>query len=123
MSIDASIYAGKQRLSLLAVGLMERGLANVAGQRVRALGRWAHARIPLAAREAPVDLRLVGQTLLRATLIGAASGLFGALFFWITEHAQYWVLGRLVGYRPLRAAGEVLPGLIPRGQPGLPDWP
>jgi chloride channel protein, CIC family len=85
-------------------------------ERVRAFGRWAHAHLPLAAlaaREAPVDLRLVGQTLLRAALVGAVSGLFGAFFFWITEYAQYWVLERFVGYRPLRAAGEILPGLTP----------
>lgn len=90
-------------------------------KRVRALwrlgGRWAaHSRLPfvaLSSREVPVDLRLVGQTLLRAALIGAGAGAFGAFFFYATEHAQYWVLERFVGYRPLRAAGEVLPGLIP----------
>ena len=56
----------------------------------------------------PVDLRLVGQTLLRAALIGAGAGVLGAAFFWVTEHAQHWVLERGAGYRPLRAAGEVL---------------
>src|SRR5690606_22826335 len=79
-------------------------------------GRWANSRLPfvaLTAREVPVDLRLVGQTLVRAALIGLVAGLFGAFFFWVTEHTQYWALERFVGYRPLRAAGEVLPGLTP----------
>lgn len=79
--------------------------------RVRAMTRWARARLPFAALvsdKGPVDLRLVGQTLLRAALIGLAAGLLGAAFFWLTEHAQHWLLERFTGYRPLRAAGEVL---------------
>ncbi len=75
-------------------------------ERVRALGRWAGAR--LAIEKTPVDLRLVGQTLLRAAMLGAVAGLMGAAFFWCTEHAAYLVLERGVGYRPLRAAGEEL---------------
>ena len=80
-------------------------------ERFRALGRWAGQRLPLARLamdKGPVDLRLVGQTLLRAALIGAGAGFVGAAFFWLTEHATYLVLERGVGYRPLRAAGEVL---------------
>jgi CIC family chloride channel protein len=61
-----------------------------------------------ASDKGPVDLRLVGQTLLRAALIGAVAGLCGAAFFWLTEHAQHLLLERGTGYRPLRAAGEVL---------------
>ncbi|MDB4972751.1 MAG: Chloride channel protein [Myxococcaceae bacterium] len=83
---------------------------NPAG-RMRALGRWAGARFPIAKLvpdKGPVDLRLVGQTLLRAALIGAGAGFLGAGFFWLTEHATYLVLERGVGYRPLRAAGELL---------------
>lgn len=89
--------------------------------RVRSWRRWAGrrwagarsagARLPLVALaldKGPVDLRLVGQTLLRAALLGAVAGLLGAGFFWLTEHATHWVLERGVGYRPLRAAGEVM---------------
>jgi chloride channel protein, CIC family len=92
-------------------------------ERARALGRWAGrrlnqarsagARLPLLALafdKGPVDLRLVGQTLLRAALLGVLAGLIGAAFFWLSEHAAYWVLERSGGYRPLRAAGEVLAG-------------
>jgi chloride channel protein, CIC family len=82
-------------------------------ERVRALGRWAGSRFPvsvLSLEKGPVDLRLVGHTLLRAALIGAGAGLLGAAFFWLTEQAQHWILERGTGYRPLRAAGEVLEG-------------
>ena len=78
-------------------------------ERVRALGRWAGSRLPssfFSLEKGPVDLRLVGRTLLRAALIGACAGLVGAAFFWTTEHAQHWVLERGTGYRLLRAAGE-----------------
>jgi len=80
--------------------------------RVRALKRWAGARLPLAflLEEGPVDLRLVGQTLLRAALVGAGAGLLGAAFFWTTENAQHWLLEVGAGYRVLRAAGESVNG-------------
>src|SRR5690349_2645316 len=82
--------------------------------RVRAFGRWAGRRLPFAAiasANSPVDLRLVGQTLLRAALLGAVAGLAGAAFFWLTEHAQNIVLEQGAGYRSLRAKGEVLDGI------------
>jgi chloride channel protein, CIC family len=81
---------------------------------VRALKRWAGSRLPFAAyalaklEKGPVDLRLVGQTLLQAALLGACAGLLGAAFFWLTEHAQHLLLERFTGYRVLRAAGEEL---------------
>jgi chloride channel protein, CIC family len=79
----------------------------------RAFGRFSNIRLPLLSLlldKGPVDLGLVGRTLLRAALIGLGAGVLGALFFWLTENAQHWVLERSVGYRPLRAAGEVLAG-------------
>lgn len=81
--------------------------------RLRALKRWAGSQRPLAlftTGEAPVDLRLVGQTLLRAALLGVLAGGMGAAFFWGSEHASYWLLERGAGYRPLRAYGEMLKG-------------
>jgi CIC family chloride channel protein len=55
---------------------------------------------------APVDLRIVGRTLLHAALVGAAAGLIGAAFFAGLELLQRLLLEDLGGYRPLRAHGE-----------------
>jgi len=55
---------------------------------------------------APVDLRIVGRTLLHAAIVGAAAGLMGAAFFAGLELLQRWLLEDLGGYRPLRAHGE-----------------
>jgi len=55
---------------------------------------------------APVDLRLIGKTLLRAALVGAAAGLVGAGFFAGLELIQRLLLELLCGYHPLRASGE-----------------
>ncbi len=87
--------------------------------RVRAFGRWAGNRLPFAtftSASSPVDLRLVGQTLLRAALLGAVAGLAGAAFFWVTERGQHLVLEQGVGYRSLRARGENLGGTGEVGQ-------
>jgi CIC family chloride channel protein len=59
----------------------------------------------LAAR-APLPLQLLGRTLLRAALVGAAAGVIGSLFFYGVELVQQLVLEGLCGYVPLRAAGE-----------------
>jgi CIC family chloride channel protein len=55
---------------------------------------------------APLDLRLVGRTLLHAGLVGLAAGLVGAAFFGSLEYLQTWLLEGLAGYVPLRARGE-----------------
>jgi len=55
---------------------------------------------------APLDLRLIGRTLLRAALVGAAAGVIGAGFFAGLELVQRVLLELLCGYRPLRAYGE-----------------
>src|SRR6266478_5947717 len=61
---------------------------------------------------APVDLRIVGRTLLHAALVGVVAGLMGAAFFAALELVQRFFLEYLGGYRPLRAAGETfLPGI------------
>jgi len=54
----------------------------------------------------PLDLRIVGRTLLHAALVGLASGLVGAAFFAGVEYTQNLLLEGLAGYVPLRARGE-----------------
>src|ERR1700687_2734626 len=54
----------------------------------------------------PVDLRIVGRTLLHAALVGLAAGVMGAAFFVALELIQKYVLEALAGYRVLRASGE-----------------
>ena len=56
--------------------------------------------------DGPIDVRIVGRTLLHAALVGAAAGVVGALFFGGLELVQRLVLEHLVGYVPLRAHGE-----------------
>ncbi|HVT10225.1 MAG TPA: chloride channel protein [Polyangia bacterium] len=58
----------------------------------------------------PLDLRLLGRTLLHAALVGLAAGLIGAAFFAGLEYTQNAVLGHLGGYTPLRAHGESVVG-------------
>src|SRR5450432_1797223 len=54
----------------------------------------------------PVDLRIVGRTLLHALLVGVVAGLMGAAFFALLEIVQRFVLEYVAGYRILRASGE-----------------
>lgn len=54
----------------------------------------------------PVDLRLVGRTLLHAVAVGVAAGLAGVAFVLVLDGLQAVLLERLVGYVPLRARGE-----------------
>ncbi|HET6147398.1 MAG TPA: chloride channel protein [Polyangia bacterium] len=55
---------------------------------------------------APLDLRIIGRTLLHAALVGAAAGLMGAAFFAGLEILQRILLEDLGGYHALRAHGE-----------------
>src|SRR4051812_27819546 len=55
---------------------------------------------------APVDLRILGRTLVHAALVGVAAGLMGAAFFAGLEVVQRLVLEDAGGYHPLRASGE-----------------
>lgn len=77
-----------------------------------ARGWWAAGRrrlLPsLLSGAAPLDLRFVGRTLLRAGLVGLAAGLVGAAFFGGLELVQRLLLEDLAGYLPLRAHGEAL---------------
>ena len=56
----------------------------------------------------PLDLRILGRTLLHAALVGVAAGLVGAAFFAGLEYTQALLLERWAGYIPLRAQGEKL---------------
>ena len=69
----------------------------------------------LFAETAPLDLRLVGRTVWRAALVGAAAGLAGAAFFAGVEYLQLFLLEYVAGYEPLRADGETFtPELQPQ---------
>jgi chloride channel protein, CIC family len=65
----------------------------------------------------PVDLRIVGRTLLHAALVGIVAGLMGAAFFAALEVVQRALLEHLVGYRILRASGETFMGELDSGRP------
>ena len=54
----------------------------------------------------PLDLRLIGRTLLHAVLVGVLSGVVSVLFVGGLELVESLLLGQVVGYSRLRAAGE-----------------
>ena len=58
----------------------------------------------------PLDLRILGRTLLHTALVGFAAGLLGAGFFAGLEYTQTFLLERVAGYAPLRAHGEKILG-------------
>jgi CIC family chloride channel protein len=79
---------------------------------------WLSTLVP---SDAPLDLRILGRTLLHAALVGAAAGLLGAAFFYGLELMQHYLLERLCGYSPLRAHGEyVVP--LSHGAPRFRPW-
>ena len=65
---------------------------------------------PLLEAAAPIDLRILGRTLLHAAAVGLGAGVIGAVFFVGLEVVQRLLLEDICGYVPLRAAGE---GLFP----------
>ena len=65
----------------------------------------------------PVDLRIVGRTLVHAALVGIVAGLMGAAFFAALEVVQRLLLESLVGYRILRASGETFMHELDAGRP------
>ena len=62
----------------------------------------------LGRASAPLELQLLGRTLLHSILVGAAVGLAGSLLYRALEFAEHTLLQRLAGYETLRAAGEEL---------------
>jgi chloride channel protein, CIC family len=81
---------------------MEQTTPERKGGRSFSFARLRAAAIP------ELDLRYLGRVLLHAVLVGAVAGAVGTLFFIALEYTQSWVLEGLVGYKPLRAAGEAL---------------
>jgi CIC family chloride channel protein len=69
---------------------------------------------------APLDLRILGRTLLHAALVGLLAGVLGAAFFAALEVAQRVLLEGLAGYVPLRAKGETF--LPERGASAFRPW-
>src|SRR6188472_3375637 len=80
----------------------------------RRAGKRAGRQSPLAAAlgavAPPLDLRILGRTLLHTALVGFVAGLLGAAFFAGLEYTQAFLLERLAGYAPLRAHGERIVG-------------
>jgi len=64
----------------------------------------------LGAVAPPLDLRILGRTLLHTALVGFLAGLVGAAFFAGLEYTQAFLLERVAGYAPLRAHGERILG-------------
>ncbi len=62
----------------------------------------------LVPEEPPLELQIVGRTLLHAALVGLVAGLVGSAFLWALEWTQDILLQSLCGYIPLRAAGETV---------------
>lgn len=61
----------------------------------------------------PLELQIVGRTVLHAAVVGLGAGVLGVLFFAGTELVQALMLERLAGYEPLRAKGEGIATLEP----------
>jgi CIC family chloride channel protein len=55
---------------------------------------------------APLDLQILGRTLLHASLVGFGAGIIGAGFFVALEYTEKILLETLAGYKLLRAHGE-----------------
>src|SRR5690348_13311408 len=67
----------------------------------------------------PIDLRIVGRTLIQAALVGAAAGIMCAGFFAGLEVVERILLEKLAGYERLRASGETMFG---ESSPGVWRW-
>src|SRR6187402_1009600 len=85
---------------------MSTQLADSLKRRFRALAAWRRPSFLMLADSAPLDLRIVGRTLLHAAAVGVAAGMAGAAFFAGLEYFTRYVLEELAGYIALRADGE-----------------
>jgi CIC family chloride channel protein len=61
----------------------------------------------LVPEEPPLELQIVGRTLLHAALVGLLAGVVGSAFLGTLEWVAHWLLEDGCGYTPLRAAGEI----------------
>lgn len=57
-------------------------------------------------KSSPIELQLLGRTLLHSVLVGAAGGLVGSCLYYTLERTEVLVLEGLAGYQNLRAGGE-----------------
>ena len=81
-------------------------VATAAMLRMRGLMGWMRPAEPL-------ELQIVGRTLLHAALVGLGAGILGCLFFAGSELLASVLLEHLAGYEPLRAHGERVWGAMP----------
>ncbi len=70
----------------------------------------------LAPADQPLELQILGRTLLHAALVGFGAGVLGCLFFAASELLQNLLLEQLAGYEPLRAHGERVWGAAPASE-------
>ena len=87
--------------------------------RLKRTAAWAGS-VFMPSRQGPLDLQVLGRTLLHTALVGLVAGLVGVAFFTILELAQRVILEGWVGYVPLRAAGEAV--MEPSGTHPFRPW-
>jgi CIC family chloride channel protein len=73
----------------------------------------------LTPADQPLELQIVGRTLLHAALVGLGAGLLSVAFFAGSELLQNFTLEHIAGYEPLRAAGDLMWGTPARGESRL----
>ncbi|MCA9532010.1 MAG: chloride channel protein [Myxococcales bacterium] len=76
----------------------------------------ARFRALLGRGQPPLQLELLGRTLLHAALVGVAVGVIISALFWALEGTERLTLEAVAGYHPLRAGGESVISPI-EGQP------
>ena len=79
---------------------MNTPIADSLKRRLRALAAWRRPSLLALADSAPLDLRIVGRTLLHAAAVGVVAGLAGAAFFAGLEYFTRAVLEELGGLHP-----------------------
>ncbi len=84
---------------------MRKSLRDVLAEARR---RLLEQPVESALDQSPVDLRIVGRSLLHATFVGAAAGLVGVGFVLALDGLESLILHGGVGYVPMRAHGEDL---------------